>query len=148
MKKLPFVFGGLVAVIAGAVVWMETHQGYLPVDPKAATPPNPTTQILLRGEYLARAGDCVACHTEPTGKLFAGGRPMATPFGAIYVPNITPDDETGIGRWTSDDFYRQVMEIPEPQGAGLGARFHTQSQFRELRCRGRAIEARDFDAVV
>jgi mono/diheme cytochrome c family protein len=99
----------VVAVIAGVFAWKTTHQGYLPVDPKnASAPPNPTTQVIQRGEYLARAGDCVACHTEPTGKLFAGGRAMATPFGAIYVPNITPDDETGIGLWTADDFYRMM----------------------------------------
>ncbi|MGZ8154051.1 MAG: c-type cytochrome [Burkholderiales bacterium] len=69
---------------------------------------NPTTQILNRGEYLARAGDCVACHTAPGGKEFAGGRAMPTPFGNLYVPNITPDDETGIGRWTADEFYRMM----------------------------------------
>ena len=107
-KRLIFGAGAVVAVIAGVIAWNMTHQGYLPVNPKAATPPNPTTQTIQRGEYLARAGDCVACHTEPTGKLFAGGRAMATPFGAIYVPNITPDDETGIGRWTADDFYRMM----------------------------------------
>ena len=67
-----------------------------------------TTQTISRGEYLARAGDCVACHSQPNGKLFAGGRPMATPFGNFYVPNITPDDETGIGKWTSDEFYRMM----------------------------------------
>ena len=44
-----------------------------------------------KGEYLARAGDCIACHTNPGGALFAGGRPMATPFGTIYTSNITPD---------------------------------------------------------
>ena len=110
MRRGPALLGvGVVAAaIAGVVVWNATHQGYLPVDPKAVAPPNPTTQVIQRGEYLARAGDCVACHTEPTGKLFAGGRAMATPFGAIHVPNITPDDETGIGRWTSDEFYRMM----------------------------------------
>ena len=45
-----------------------------------------TTQFLDRGEYLARAGDCVACHTAPDGREFAGGRAMATPFGNLYVP--------------------------------------------------------------
>ena len=47
--------------------------------------------LVAKGEYLARAGDCIACHTEPGGALFAGGRSMATPFGTIYSPNITPD---------------------------------------------------------
>ncbi|MDQ6683780.1 MAG: c-type cytochrome [Pseudomonadota bacterium] len=67
-----------------------------------------TTQTINTGEYLARAGDCVACHTEANGKPFAGGRAMATPFGSLFVPNITPDDETGIGQWTADDFYRMM----------------------------------------
>jgi mono/diheme cytochrome c family protein len=69
---------------------------------------NATTQTISRGEYLARAGDCVACHSEANGKQFAGGRPMRTPFGSLYVPNITPDDETGIGKWSSDEFYRMM----------------------------------------
>ncbi len=67
-----------------------------------------TTQTITRGEYLARAGDCVACHSEPNGRPFAGGRAMPTPFGSLFVPNITPDDDTGIGLWTADDFYRML----------------------------------------
>jgi mono/diheme cytochrome c family protein len=63
---------------------------------------------VVRGEYLARVGDCTACHTNPGGKLFAGGRPMLTPFGTLYTTNITPDVATGIGRWTPDDFYRTM----------------------------------------
>jgi mono/diheme cytochrome c family protein len=61
--------------------------------------------LITKGEYLARAGDCIACHTNPGGALFAGGRAMATPFGTIYTSNITPDPTTGIGSWTADDFY-------------------------------------------
>ena len=64
--------------------------------------------IVSRGEYLARAGDCIACHTATGGREHAGGRPMPTPFGALFAPNITPDDETGIGRWTADDFFRMM----------------------------------------
>jgi mono/diheme cytochrome c family protein len=67
-----------------------------------------TTQTLNRGEYLARAGDCIACHTAPGGQKFAGGRAMATPFGNLYVPNITPDDENGIGQWSAEEFYRML----------------------------------------
>jgi mono/diheme cytochrome c family protein len=61
-----------------------------------------------RGEYLARAGDCVACHSVPGGQAFAGGLKMGTPLGLIYSTNITPDDETGIGRYTLADFDRAV----------------------------------------
>jgi len=64
--------------------------------------------VVKKGEYLARAGDCIACHTAPEGKLFAGGLAMATPFGTIYTTNITPDPTTGIGRWTPDQFYEMM----------------------------------------
>jgi mono/diheme cytochrome c family protein len=60
------------------------------------------------GEYLARAGDCVACHSVPGGKAFAGGLKMGTPLGAIYSTNITPDRETGIGSYSLADFDRAV----------------------------------------
>ena len=74
----------------------------------AQGPASGSATALKQGEYLARAGDCVACHTQPGDKLFAGGRAMPTPFGTLYSPNITPDDETGIGKWTADEFYRMM----------------------------------------
>jgi mono/diheme cytochrome c family protein len=107
---------GMILAAVAAAAWWLLRPGPLPTTPqqvsqkKGGTAPNPTTQVINLGEYLARAGDCVACHTEPTGKAFAGGRAMATPFGNLYVPNITPDDETGIGQWTADDFYRMMHE--------------------------------------
>jgi mono/diheme cytochrome c family protein len=70
--------------------------------------PAGNTEVVARGEYLARAGDCIACHTVPSGKLFGGGRPMETPFGTLYTPNISSDKETGIGKWTPDEFYRMM----------------------------------------
>ncbi|KAA1176522.1 c-type cytochrome [Rhizobium tropici] len=72
-----------------------------------------------KGEYLSRAGDCTACHTAPDGALFAGGRPMPTPFGTIYTSNITPDPETGIGKWTADDFYKTMHSGRFPEGGLL-----------------------------
>ena len=96
----------ILAVIAAGAVYM-LRPGMLP-QTEGVREVSATTQTIDRGEYLARAGDCVACHTAPEGRQFAGGRPMPTPFGNLYVPNITPDDETGIGQWTSDDFYRMM----------------------------------------
>ncbi|QKJ88875.1 gluconate 2-dehydrogenase cytochrome c subunit [Paramixta manurensis] len=64
--------------------------------------------LIQRGEYLARAGDCVACHTAPSGQAFAGGLPMATPIGTVYSTNITPDKQTGIGDYSYDDFQKAV----------------------------------------
>src|SRR5271170_1272915 len=63
-----------------------------------------------KGEYLARAGDCVACHSVPGGKAFAGGLKMGTPLGAIYSTNITPDPDNGIGNYTFEDFDRAVRK--------------------------------------
>jgi len=69
-----------------------------------------------RGEYLARAGDCVACHTAPEGKVFAGGRAMPTPFGTLFASNITSDLQTGIGKWSADDFYGAMHYGRFPDG--------------------------------
>jgi len=70
-----------------------------------------------RGEYLVRAGGCFSCHTAPGGEPLAGGRALATPFGTFYSPNITPDPETGIGRWTDAQFLRALREGVRPDGA-------------------------------
>lgn len=70
-----------------------------------------------RGEYLVHAGGCISCHTEPGGKPFAGGRALATPFGTFYSPNITPDADTGIGRWTDAQFLRALREGKRPDGS-------------------------------
>jgi alcohol dehydrogenase (quinone), cytochrome c subunit len=67
-------------------------------------------EVVLRGAYLARAGDCIACHTAREGEAFAGGLPLNTPIGTIYSTNITPDLETGIGRYSRDDFVRVLRE--------------------------------------
>ena len=67
-------------------------------------------QTASKGEYLARAGDCVACHSVPGGKAFAGELKMGTPMGAIYSTNITPDPETGIGGYSFEDFDRAVRK--------------------------------------
>jgi mono/diheme cytochrome c family protein len=78
-----------------------------------------TKQPMSRGEYLVALGDCVACHTEPGGERFAGGLPVATPFGTILSANITPDKDTGIGGWTADQFYRALHEGVDDEGKHL-----------------------------
>jgi cytochrome c5 len=75
-------------------------------------------ELIERGEYLAKMGDCIACHTDvKEGKgSYSGGLPISTPFGTFYSPNITPDKETGIGAWSEADFIRAVKEGRDPQG--------------------------------
>jgi len=63
---------------------------------------------LERGRYMAVLGDCAGCHTVPGGAPFAGGVALQTPFGKLVAPNITPDAETGIGKWSADDFRRMM----------------------------------------
>jgi mono/diheme cytochrome c family protein len=72
-----------------------------------------------RGEYLAKAGGCVGCHTAEGDKAapFAGGRALKTPFGTFYGPNITPHPAAGIGRWSEADFARALREGLRPDGA-------------------------------
>lgn len=84
-----------------------------------AQAPSTGNDIVKRGEYLARMGDCVACHTAPEGRMFAGNRAMPTPFGALYSSNITPDPETGIGKWSADDFYKTMHAGRFPDGGLL-----------------------------
>ncbi|PYD81723.1 alcohol dehydrogenase [Komagataeibacter oboediens] len=69
-----------------------------------------------RGRYLAIAGDCLACHTTPGGKPFAGGLDLKTPFGIITTSNITSDRETGIGSWTLQQFDSAVRHGKSPKG--------------------------------
>jgi mono/diheme cytochrome c family protein len=104
-RRARFTIVFVIILVLAIAAFFALQPGMLPTSKSAAAV---TTQIINKGEYLARVGDCIACHTAPAGKEFAGGRAMPTPFGNLYVPNITPDDETGIGRWTADEFYRMM----------------------------------------
>jgi mono/diheme cytochrome c family protein len=90
------------------------------LDPVPAQANAPSGQALVaRGEYIARATDCVACHTLGSGKPYAGGLPFNLPFGTIYAPNITPDKETGIGNWTDAEFVRAMRHGVGKNGEDL-----------------------------
>lgn len=75
--------------------------------------------LLARGKYVFDAAGCVECHTatEPDSPMLAGSRALKTPFGTFYTPNITPDPEHGIGRWSDDDFIRALRDGVSPSGA-------------------------------
>jgi nicotinate dehydrogenase subunit B len=75
--------------------------------------PNPgvySAGTIERGRQLAALGDCAVCHTAEDGIINAGGRPLATPFGTVYATNITPDADTGLGRWSFAAFERAMRE--------------------------------------
>lgn len=117
MKRiLLFLFAALVAVPAILIGYQFFH------DPGSEEPgvavANAAEQV-NHGAYLARAGNCMGCHTARAGKPFAGGRAIATPFGKIYAPNITPDTDTGIGNWSANDFWRALHNGKSPDGRFL-----------------------------
>lgn len=93
--------------------------GAYPVYPRIDYDAGGDADAVRRGEYLARLGDCIACHTadEPGAPAFAGGLAIPTPFGTFYTPNITPDAKTGIGDWTEEDFVRVMHEGVRPDGS-------------------------------
>ncbi len=77
---------------------------YTAADPTGVPPELKSASQLERGEYLTRAADCLVCHTAKDGAPFAGGRAFVLPFGTIYSTNITPDNDTGIGRYSDANF--------------------------------------------
>jgi mono/diheme cytochrome c family protein len=85
--------------------------------PIADTVPNAAE--LRRGQYLVAAGDCMSCHLREGGAPLAGGLGLETPFGVIYSPNITSDKNTGIGGWTSEQFYRAMHDGIDDEGHNL-----------------------------
>ncbi|TPE51037.1 c-type cytochrome [Amaricoccus solimangrovi] len=106
----------LLAAVAGGV-WLAKHHPASPFEAaeKSAAAPD----LVARGEYVARASDCVACHSLPDGAPFSGGLEMATPMGSIFATNITPDPETGIGAYSLADFDRAVRSGVTPDGRRL-----------------------------
>lgn len=77
----------------------------------------PSAETIAHGQALTIAGDCASCHTADPAKPFAGGKRIDTPFGAVYSANLTPDLDTGIGRWSDDDFRRALREGVSPTGS-------------------------------
>lgn len=96
----------LLALLAAGVAWLN-QRGEPSIAPGAA-PADGTPAQIARGAYLARAGNCAACHTARGGPPYAGGRGIATPFGTVYASNLTPDPATGLGRWSADQFWRAL----------------------------------------
>ena len=103
---------GLVAFVV--VTWR------LAIRPIQGPPPGGfSTELVSRGERLAAVGHCVSCHTRPGGPPYAGGYAINTPFGIIYGTNITPEPDTGIGRWSLEAFTRAMREGVRQDGSHL-----------------------------
>lgn len=92
---------------AAAVVWALNVRDEPDVSGPASAAPPDASQV-ARGAYLARAGNCMACHTARGGEPYAGGRSIETPFGAVHTSNLTPDAQSGLGNWSAAQFWRAM----------------------------------------
>jgi len=107
---------GPVAFAGGSTVALADYHA---ADPTGAPGDLAKADIVKRGEYLARAADCLVCHTAPEGKQYAGGLAIPLPFGTLYSTNITSDKETGIGNYSDKDFLNAVQRGIRSDGTRL-----------------------------
>lgn len=124
-------------VTVGCLYWLGTRDD-------TSTGPAATADagtLVERGRYLAQAGNCMACHTSRGGKVLAGGTPIPTPFGTVYGPNITPDEKTGIGTWTADDFWQALHNGKSKDGTLLYPAFPYTEYTRITRADADALYA-------
>lgn len=119
MKRVLSVIAALVVIVAIVVAFLNRSDSSPGTAPAIAGAPAGTDAV-ARGEYLAKAADCIACHTVPdSGKPFAGGVAFKLPFGTIYSSNITSDPQDGIGAYSDDEFVRAVREGVRRDGRHL-----------------------------
>jgi mono/diheme cytochrome c family protein len=114
MKRFILLLVLLVVLAGGGLAAIAWHP-----EIAAITTPDADAKLIPRGAQLAALGDCATCHTRPQGAPYAGGRKLATPFGAIYSTNITPDPDTGIGRWSLAAFIRAMRQGVDRSGNNL-----------------------------
>jgi mono/diheme cytochrome c family protein len=108
LKKVLLTLSGMAIGVVVVLIWYVNRTPVSRFDGMTVTAAS--AELVQRGEYVARLSDCVACHSTPSSKPFAGGLEMATPLGSIYTTNITPDTATGIGNYTLADFDRAVRQ--------------------------------------
>ncbi|WP_449429070.1 c-type cytochrome [Rhodanobacter umsongensis] len=108
LRRLLLLVVVLVVLLAGWLFFGGRHQPTSPAMSKVVASTLHDPALIARGGYLATVGDCAGCHTAQGGAALAGGRALATPFGNIPVPNITPDRDTGLGNWSFEDFWQAL----------------------------------------
>ncbi|MEO6017531.1 MAG: cytochrome c [Polaromonas sp.] len=98
---------GVLATAGAALVWALNVRDEVDVRAPVAAA-SPSEALIARGAYIAKAGNCMTCHTALGGEKYAGGRGIATPFGTVFTSNLTPDEKTGLGTWSSAHFWRAL----------------------------------------
>ena len=132
MRKTGFVII-VVLIVAAVFAWRQFNPGplafaggstvaladYKDTNPTGVPASLAKADVVKRGEYLARAADCLACHTAPGGQDYAGGLAIELPFGTLYSTNITADKDTGIGSYSDQDFLNAVQRGIRKDGTRL-----------------------------
>ncbi len=124
MKRLPLwvqvplqVSLALWLMMAAWVLWDNWgRQASIPANTETPFSADARQQQIEHGQYLARAGNCIACHSVRGQPLMSGSRAIDTPFGTVYSSNLTPDADTGLGRWTAQDFWVALQLGRTPSG--------------------------------
>lgn len=122
-------------LVVAALAWLLWRGGaaHAPLDEaEPASDLAPSAAVLERGAYLVRIGACMGCHTAQGGAVLAGGGEVRTPFGVFHAPNLTPDADTGLGRWSMADFRRAMRHGVAPGGRLLYPAFPYE-QYTALR---------------
>lgn len=138
---------GLAGVLLAGMAQAQQVEHRANVNTLTSTPAHAVPQqkaaatAIERGRYLARLGNCMGCHTARGQASYAGGRAIETPFGTAYSTNITPDAETGIGRWSQDDFWRALHEGRSRDGRLLTPAFPYTSFTRITRQDSNALHS-------
>lgn len=138
MKRVGFLLAAA-ALAGGLALWSQRVTDDAPEVSQAGTPT--AAEVLARGEYLARAGNCQHCHTRRGGEPYAGGRGIDTPFGTVFTSNLTPDAATGMGTWTSNDFWQAMHHGRSKDGRWLVPAFPYDNFTRVTRADSDALFA-------
>jgi len=132
-KKRYVAIAAIIVVLIVAFLWIALAPGpmhfasgrsvrlaeYRGPDPTGVPASLAQASLIQRGSYLTHAADCEACHTAPDGAPFAGGLAFVLPFGVLYSTNITPDPETGVGRYTEANFLQALRHGVRADGTRL-----------------------------
>ena len=133
MRRIVILAVAAIIIAVGVFAWRTFARGplafaggstvaladYREANPTGIPAPLAQADIVKRGEYLAKAADCVVCHTTKDGDAFAGGLPFPAPSGTLYSTNITADKDTGIGNYSDQDFLNAVQRGVRKDGARL-----------------------------
>ncbi len=139
MKRILAIAVALLIAVPLLVIGIEVMKS--PEQDHPGVPVADSAAQVARGAYLAQAGNCMACHTVHGGDEYAGGRAIRSRFGDIYAPNITPDEETGIGTWSADDFWRAMHNGKSRDGSFLYPAFPYPNYTKVSRADSDAIHA-------